>query len=55
MLVLYFFNSSVLKKSINLERISFQNKMDSIPNKLKRKVKEETDEEKIDIENHFHP
>jgi hypothetical protein len=29
--------------------------MDSIPNKLKQEVKEETEEEKIDIENHFHP
>jgi hypothetical protein len=29
--------------------------MDSIPNKLKREIKEETEEEKIDIENHFHP
>jgi hypothetical protein len=33
----------------------FQNKMDSIQNNLKPEVKEETEEEKIDIENHFHP
>jgi hypothetical protein len=29
--------------------------MDSIKNNLKPEVKEETEEEKIDIENHFHP
>jgi hypothetical protein len=29
--------------------------MDSTPNNLKPKIKEETEEEKIDIENHFHP
>jgi hypothetical protein len=29
--------------------------MDSIPNKLKPEIKEESEEEKIDIENHFHP
>ncbi len=29
--------------------------MDSIQNNLKREVKEETEEEKIDIENHLHP
>jgi hypothetical protein len=29
--------------------------MDSIPNKLKAEIKKETEEEKIDIENHFHP
>ncbi len=29
--------------------------MDSIPNKLKQEVKKEIEEEKIDIENHFHP
>jgi hypothetical protein len=29
--------------------------MDSIPNNLKPEIKEETKEEKIDIENHFHP
>jgi hypothetical protein len=29
--------------------------MDSIPNKLKPEIKEEIEEEKIDIENHFHP
>jgi hypothetical protein len=33
----------------------FQNKMDSSQNNLKPEVKEETEEEKIDIENHFHP
>jgi hypothetical protein len=29
--------------------------MDSIVNNLKPEIKEETKEEKIDIENHFHP
>jgi hypothetical protein len=29
--------------------------MDSILNNLKLDIKEETEEEKIDIENHFHP
>jgi hypothetical protein len=29
--------------------------MDSIQNNLKAEIKEETEEEKIDIENHFHP
>jgi hypothetical protein len=29
--------------------------MEGIPNKLKPEVKEETEEEKVDIENHFHP
>jgi hypothetical protein len=29
--------------------------MDSIQNNLKPEVKEETEEEKIDIENHFQP
>jgi hypothetical protein len=29
--------------------------MDSIQNSLKPEVKEETEEEKIDIEYHFHP
>ncbi len=29
--------------------------MEGIPNKLKSEIKEETEEEKIDIENHFHP
>jgi hypothetical protein len=28
--------------------------MEGIPNKLKPEIKEETEEEKIDIENHFH-
>jgi hypothetical protein len=50
-----FFNSSALKTSINLKHILFQNKMDSSQNNLKPEVKEETEEEKIDIENHFHP
>jgi hypothetical protein len=29
--------------------------MDSIQNNLKPEVKKETEEEKVDIENHFHP
>jgi hypothetical protein len=29
--------------------------MDRIPNDLKPEIKEKTEEEKIDIENHFHP
>jgi hypothetical protein len=29
--------------------------MDSIQNNLKPEIKEETEEEKIAIENHFHP
>ncbi len=29
--------------------------MDSIQNNLKPEIKEEAEEEKIDIENHFHP
>jgi hypothetical protein len=29
--------------------------MDGIPNKLKPEIKEETEEEKIDIKNHFLP
>jgi hypothetical protein len=29
--------------------------MEGIPNKLKPEIKEEIEEEKIDIENHFHP
>ncbi len=29
--------------------------MEGIPNKLKAEIQEETEEEKIDIENHFHP
>jgi hypothetical protein len=32
-----------------------KNKMDSIQNNLKPEIKKETEEEKIDIENHFHP
>jgi hypothetical protein len=49
------FNSSALKTSLNFEHILFQNKMDSIQNYLQPDIKEETDEEKIDIEYHFHP
>jgi hypothetical protein len=52
---LCFVNSSALKTSLNFKHILFQIKMDSIPNKLKQEIKEETGEEKIDIENHFHP
>jgi hypothetical protein len=44
-----------LKTSINLKHILFQDKMDSIQNNLKPEIKEETEEEKIDIENHFLP
>jgi hypothetical protein len=51
----FFFNSSALKTSIKLKHILFQNKMDSSKNNLKPEIKEETEEEKIDIENHFHP
>ena len=29
--------------------------MEGIPNKLKPEIKEETEEEKIDIENHYYP
>ncbi len=29
--------------------------MDGMQNNLKLEIKEETEEEKIDIENHFHP
>ena len=50
-LILCFINSSALKISLNFKHFLFQNKMDSIQNNLK----EETEEEKIDIENHFHP
>jgi hypothetical protein len=55
LLVLFFFNSPALKTSINLKHILFQDKMDNIQNNLKPEIKEETQEEKIDIENHFHP
>ena len=55
LLNLCFFNSSALKISLNFKHILFQNKMDSIQNNLKPEIKEETEEEKIDIENHFHP
>jgi hypothetical protein len=50
-----FLNSKALKTSLNLPNILFENKMDSIQNNLKPEVKEETEEEKIDIENHFQP
>jgi hypothetical protein len=43
------------EKKHKLKTYLFQNKMDSIPNNLKPEIKEETEEEKIDIENHFHP
>ncbi len=43
------------ENKVKLKHILFQNKMDSIQNNLKPEVKEETEEEKIDIENHFHP
>jgi|694.fasta_scaffold33392_7 hypothetical protein len=33
----------------------FQNKMDGIQSNLEPDIKEETEEEKIDIEYHFHP
>jgi hypothetical protein len=55
MLVLYFLNSSDLKTSLNLKHILFQKKMDSFQNNLKPDIKEGTEEEKIDIENHFLP
>ncbi len=44
-----------MKISLNLKHILFQNKMDSIQNNLKPEKKEETEEEKIDIENNFYP
>ena len=44
-----------MKTSINFKHFLFQNKMDSIKNNLKPEIKEETEEEKIDIENYFHP
>jgi hypothetical protein len=43
------------ENKLKLKHILFQNKMDSIQNNLKPEIKEETEEEKIDIENHFHP
>jgi hypothetical protein len=49
------FLSSALKTSLNFKHILFQNKMDSSQNNLKPEIKEETEEEKIDIENHFLP
>jgi hypothetical protein len=55
LLNLFFFNSSTLKISLNFKHILFQNKMDSIQNNLKPDIKEETEKEKIDIENNFHP
>jgi hypothetical protein len=54
-LILCFFNSKALKTSLSYKHIIFQNKMDSIHKNLKPEIKEETEEEKIDIENHFHP
>ncbi len=54
-LILCSFNSKALKTNLNLPNILFQNKMDSIQDNLKPEVKVETEEEKIDIENHFHP
>jgi hypothetical protein len=54
-LILCFFNSKALKTSLNLQNILFQNKMDSIQKNLKPEIKGETQEEKIDIEKHFHP
>ncbi len=50
-----FLQSSALKTNINLKHTLFQIKMDSIQNNLKPEIKEEAEEEKIDIENHFHP
>jgi hypothetical protein len=55
LLALFFFNTSALKTSINFKHILFQNKMDSGKNNLKPEIKEDTQEEKIDIENHLHP
>ncbi len=43
------------ENKLKLKLILFQNKMDSIQNNLKPEIKEETEEEKIDIESHFHP
>jgi uncharacterized membrane protein YgaE (UPF0421/DUF939 family) len=43
------------ENKLMLKHILFQNKMDSIQKNLKPEIKEETEEEKIDIENHFHP
>jgi hypothetical protein len=50
--VLHFFS---FENKHELKTYLFQNKMDSIQNNLKLEIKEETEEEKIDIENHFHP
>ena len=38
-----------------LKAYFIQNKMDSIQKNLKPEIKEEAEEEKIVIENHFHP
>ena len=43
------------ENKLKLKHILFQNKMDSIKNNLKPEIKEETEEEKIDVENHFLP
>jgi hypothetical protein len=43
------------ENKLKLKYVLFQSKMDSIQNNLKPEIKEETEEEKIDIENHFHP
>jgi hypothetical protein len=44
-----------MKNKHKLKHILLQNKMDSSHNNLKPEVKEETEEEKIYIENHLHP
>jgi hypothetical protein len=43
------------ENKLKLKYVLFQNKMDSSQNNLRPEIKEETEEEKIDIENHFHP
>jgi hypothetical protein len=43
------------ENKLKLKICFFQNKMDSSQNNLKPEIKEETEEETIDIENHFHP
>jgi hypothetical protein len=43
------------ENKLKLKYVLFQSKMDIIQNNLKPDIKEETEEEKIDIENHFHP
>ncbi len=49
---LHFFS---FENKLKLKTYLFQNKMESIQNNLKPDIKEETEEEKIDIESHFHP